>query len=180
MVRKLIEKYKETTDLNRFLIKGTILFMAWRVFRKWMILEGQNGWITQHFSILYLKVSHFFLALFGTDVTVSFVDRKMWVTGSNNAVEIVYDCLGVNLFFVFLIFIIAYPGSNKVRLWFIPMGIVVIFLLNAMRMAILTRVVANNPEMMNFLHNFVFQGFIYISIFAMWFWFTKTTDKKKV
>lgn len=168
MLLKLLDKYRSTTDLNRFLIKGGTLFLLWRMFRKWMILHGQYTDFTRVWSEIYLRIARFVLTLTGFDTTVNYSLRKLWLTGADNAIEVVYDCLGVNLFFVFIIFIIAYPGKFKIKLWFIPLGVVVIFLLNALRMAALTLIVAKHPHLMDLYHHFIFQGLIYIAIFAMW------------
>ena len=178
MFKKIIQKYKSTTDLNRFLIKGGPLFLAWRMFRKWMILHGQYTHFTEVWATVYLKISRFVLTISGFETTVSYPDRKLWLSNANNAIVVAYDCLGVNLLFIFMIFIVAYPGRVKLKVWFIPFGVVAIFLLNAFRMAALTVVVAKHPDQMDFYHHFVFQGFIYFFIFALWWWFSKL-DKKK-
>lgn len=179
MIQKILDKYHSTSDLNRFLIKGGGLFLLWRVFRKWMILKGQYTDFTQVVSHAYLNIANFTLKLFGINTGVDFASRKLWIEGAGEAIEIVYDCLGVNLFFVFSIFIFAYPAKSKSRLWFIPMGLVSIFLLNGFRMAALTVVVAKIPSQMDFFHHFVFQGMIYIFIFALWWWFTRLSAKNK-
>ena len=117
--------------------------------------------------------------LFRSDTSVSYIERKLWINGANDAIEIVYDCLAINLFFVFMVFIIAYPGKLKTKLWYIPFGIVVIFILNSMRMAALTLIVAKNPHLMDLFHHFIFQGLIYVFIFLMWWYFTKIGDVNK-
>lgn len=178
MFRKIIDKYKQTTDLNRFLIKGGTLFIVWRIFQKWMILEGQYTNFTQLASSLYLKTGSFFLNLINYDVTVNYPQRKMWLVGSEQAIEVVYDCLGINLFFVFLVFLLAYPGKIRTKRWFIPMGLIVIFMLNSMRMAALTIVVNCCYHRLGFLHHFVFQGIIYLVIFGLWVWFSNFKQEK--
>nr|MDA3927648.1 exosortase/archaeosortase family protein [Prolixibacteraceae bacterium] len=149
MIRKIYDKNLITSDLNRFLIKGGTLFLLWRVFRKWMILKGQYTDFTQVVSEIYLRLAQFYLTLFNFKTSVNFSERKLWITGASNAIEVVYDCLGVNLFFVFTIFLVAYPGILKHKLWYIPSGIVVVFLLNSLRMAALTPIVALYPERMD-------------------------------
>jgi exosortase/archaeosortase family protein len=178
MFKKFINKYKKTTDLNRFLIKGALMFIVWRVFQKWMILHGQYTDFTQFASTLYIRSGSFFLKTFNYDVSVNDQARKMWLTGSDQAVEIVYDCLGINLFFVFLIFLMAYPGSLRTKAWFIPLGFLIIFLLNSMRMAALTIVVDCCYHQLDLLHHFVFQGIIYLAIFGLWVWFSAMKQQK--
>lgn len=179
MIKNLLDKYRNTTDLNRFLLKGGSLFLVWRIFRKWMILKGQYTDFTQNVSIAYLWLSRFFLNILGISNTVNYSERKLWLAGASEAIVVVYDCLGVNLFFVFLIFMIAYPGNIKTKLWFIPFGFVVIFILNAMRMAALAKVVDCCPSRMDLFHHFIFQGIIYLAIFTLWWWFTSIGITKK-
>lgn len=178
MLNLLITKYKDTSDLNRFLIKGGSLFLCWRIFRKWMILHGQYTHFTEVWAKVYLKIARFVLSLFAYDTTICFPDRKLWLTNASEAIVVAYDCLGVNLLFIFMIFIVAYPGSIKRKAWFIPLGIAIIFLLNSLRMAALTIVVAKHPDQMDLYHHFIFQAVIYLCIFALWWWFSNL-DKKK-
>lgn len=179
MFRNLLDKYRNTTDLNRFLLKGGSLFLVWRVFRKWMILNGQNTDFTQAVSVGYLWLSRQFLHLFGVENTVDYAARKLWINGASDAIYIAYDCLGVNLFFVFLIFMIAYPGRLKTKFWMVPFGFAVIFIMNSMRMAALTEILVCCPSKMDFFHHFIFQGIIYLGIFSIWWWFTKLENKKR-
>jgi exosortase/archaeosortase family protein len=171
--------YLETSDLNRFLIKGGVLFMVWRVFRKWLLLEGEYSVFTQQFSLLYLNVSQFFLNVFGFETASYFSGRRLWIAGSNQSIEIVYDCLGTSLFFTFLIFLLAYPGRIRTKLWYIPMGFAVIFVLNAARMAALTVIVSRWPNRMDLFHHYIFQGFIFASIFLMWILFIHISKQPK-
>ncbi|HPR33090.1 MAG TPA: exosortase/archaeosortase family protein [Prolixibacteraceae bacterium] len=179
MLRSLFAKYKASSDFNRFLIKGTLLFLAWRVFRKWMLLKGQYTAITQLGATLYLKTSRFLLSLFGMDTVVDYGERKLWLVDASEAIEIVYDCLGINLFFVFFIFMLAYPGSLKIKSWFIPLGFLSIFLMNAARMAAMTILVEKHPQHADFYHNFLFQALIYIGIFLMWMLFVRLNSRKQ-
>ena len=179
MFKNLLHKYHSTSELNRFIIKVIPLFLIWRGFRKWMILKGQNTDFTQSVSSAYLWVAKLFLNIFGISTTVDYSARKLWISGASEAIYIAYDCLGVNLFFVFMVFIFAYPGRIKTKSWLIPLGFLIIFILNAARMAALAKVLECCPSRMDFLHHFVFQGIIYVGIFGMWLWFTKLESKKR-
>jgi exosortase/archaeosortase family protein len=185
MLKKLINKYRTTTDLNRFLIIGGSLFLVWRVFRKWMLLEGQYLEFTNIWAKAYLNIAGFVLSVFGYDTSTDFSLNKLWLTGASQAIEIVYGCLGVNLLFIFMIFIMAYPGKLKIKIWFIPAGICLLFILNALRMAALAVVAANKYHLLDLYHHFILQGVIYIIIFALCWWFSVinkkaiTTNKSK-
>ena len=178
MFKRILAKYNETTDLNKFLIKGIALFMAWRVFRKWMLLNGEQTEFTHWFATIYLKVVGFLLSFLAFDPIIDYPSRSLWLEGSTHSIYVAYDCLGVNLFFIFLIFIVAYPGLIKHRIQFVISGFLIIFLLNSMRMAALAWIVSKWPEKMDFYHHFVFQGVIFAAIFAMWFMFSQLNQKK--
>lgn len=173
MLKTAIAKYKETTNLNRFLIKGGVLYLVWRVFRKWLMLRGQYTNFTNVVADVYVWIAKTVLMLFGADVSANFDLNCLWIADASNSIRIVYDCLGINLLFIFTIFILAYPGKIKIKFWFIPMGIIFVFLMNAFRIAALTAIVAQHPEKMDFYHHFVFQGVLYLFIFGLWWWFTK-------
>ncbi len=46
-------------------------------------------------------------------------------------------CLGINLMFLFASFILLLPGSNKHKLWYIPLGLFIIVLLNVLRVVLI-------------------------------------------
>lgn len=172
-MKELLTKYRQSSQLNQFLIKGGLLFLLWRVFRKWMLLKGQYLEFTDYWADIYLLIARLSLRVLGFKTEIDYSVNKLWLSGANEAIVVVYDCLGVNLFAIFTIFILAYPGNLKTKAWYIPAGLAVIFLLNAWRMAALTLVVARWPEQMDLFHHFIFQGLIYLVIFAMWYFFGK-------
>lgn len=177
MLKKIIEKFNKSSELNKFLTKGVVLYFLWRIFRKYMLLWGQYEDYTSAFAGLYLKVSDFFLKFLGFASIADYDTNKLWIKGSENSIEIVYDCLGTNLFAIFLIFIIIYPGRLISKLWYIPSGLIVIFILNAMRMSAMAYVAYVKPQNFDVFHHFIFQGIIYISIFLMWFGFVRLSAK---
>ncbi len=179
MIKKIIERYKKTSELNKFLTKGVILYFLWRIFRKYMLLWGQYEDLTYAFAALYLKVSDFFLRITGFESLVDYDTNKLWIKGSENSIEVVYDCLGINLFVVFAIFIVIYPGKLISKLWYLPSGLIIIFILNAMRMSAMAYIADVKPQNFDVFHHFIFQGVIYIAIFLMWFGFVRLSAKNQ-
>ena len=82
-------------------------------------------------------------------------------------------CNGVKLFGLFTLFILAFPGSWKKKLWFIPLGIFIVHTANAIRIALLTIISAENPKALDFNHNITFQVIIYGLIFLLWYWWVQ-------
>jgi exosortase family protein XrtF len=82
-------------------------------------------------------------------------------------------CNGLNVMAVFVIFIMAFPGPWKHKTWFIPLGVLTIHLVNAIRVAVLAHVVTIDYEYLNFNHDFVFYVVVYGWVFLLWYIWVK-------
>ncbi|MCB0794327.1 MAG: archaeosortase/exosortase family protein [Flavobacteriales bacterium] len=83
-------------------------------------------------------------------------------------------CNGVSLFAVFLIFIVAYPGPWRHKLWFGPLGLLSIHLINALRIVALCLVVTIDYELLNFNHDYTFYVIVYGWVFILWALWVRT------
>jgi len=82
------------------------------------------------------------------------------------------DC--VELCALFTGFILIFPGNWIKKLWFIPMGIVAIFLLNVLRVILLAVIQKNfSPKWLEFNHTYTFTIVVYLFIFSLWFYWVK-------
>ena len=133
--------------------------------------------IKKSISILLAKQSNFLLSLFGynpqieiySDMVVTLIQGEKY----NHGVWIGEPCNGLKVFGVFSIFIMAFPGSIKAKVWYIPFGVIILHFINVIRIAILTIISAFNPKFLNFNHNVTFQVIIYSFIFLLWYFWTK-------
>lgn len=91
----------------------------------------------------------------------------------------VYEgCNGVNTMLMFLAFVVAFGPWRRPMLWFIPMGMVVIHLMNLLRISLLFFVSRTMPDAMYFVHKYLFTAFLYAVIFVLWIiWIRKFTRK---
>ena len=123
-------------------------------------------------SMLLGNQANYLLELFGYQPDIDTFDNivvtKISGTYLNHGVWIGEPCNGLKLFGVFSIFIIAFPGSIKSKLWFIPLGILFLHFFNVLRIGTLTIIAANNPLVLNFNHNITFQIVIYSMIILLW------------
>lgn len=84
------------------------------------------------------------------------------------------ECDGLYLFAIFTIIMAAFPGGGKKKLWYIPLGILIIHLVNILRIVALAITLKHAPDMLDFNHTYVFQVVIYLVIFYLWYrWVTK-------
>ena len=91
-------------------------------------------------------------------------------------------CNGIKVFGLFTIFIITFKGKVLDKLWFVPIGILILHCINVIRVAILTYISATNPYILDFNHNITFQLIVYVSMLGLWYWwiiqFSKINEAK--
>ncbi len=117
------------------------------------------------------------LRLVGTEVSVvpSATDPKVYLGNQERQVLSVYEgCNGVNVMIVFLAFIFSFTMPNRKMLWFVPMGLLFIYLINLFRIILLYFIAEHFPDYMYFLHKYFFTGIVYTFVFSLWYyWISK-------
>ena len=117
-----------------------------------------------------------------TEVHGDMVITKILDYPYSHGVWIGEPCNGIKVFGLFTIFIISFKGKVINKLWFIPIGILILHCINVIRVAILTYISATNPYILDFNHNITFQLIVYVSMLALWYWwivqFSKINEAK--
>lgn len=97
--------------------------------------------------------------------------QGVWVGGG---------CNGITLMFLFAIFVIAYPGNTKNKLWYLPLGILLVHSVNIIRIIALAMIAYYAPEYLNFNHTYTFTFVAYSIVFGLWMlWVNKFSETKK-
>lgn len=89
------------------------------------------------------------------------------------AVVVGAACDGLALYALFAGFVLAYPGPARVRLWFIPLGIGSLFLLNVLRVAALALNHHYAHRSVEFNHHYTFNFVVYGCICGLWVWWVR-------
>lgn len=85
------------------------------------------------------------------------------------AVIIENGCNGLVLMYLFMAFILAYPGPKSVKYWFVPAGILAIYIINVIRIILLTNVYHSYGSAIgDWHHKYTFQASVYAIIFVFW------------
>lgn len=84
------------------------------------------------------------------------------------AVRIVWACSGFKQAYIFTVIIAFYYGPWLRKLWYIPAGLVIVYLYNIFRIAAIIALIENNPANFEFLHEGFFKYLYYGVIFLMW------------
>ena len=155
-----------------FLLKALVLYLLWvLLYDLWLSPQGLlDNWVIQnsiYFTGLLLGLLGYEFESVGRLVGLPNVSG-LWIGNSCNAVP---------LFALFTAFIIAYPGPVIKKLLFIPLGIVIIHFLNALRIAALVLLQLHAPGTLDFNHTYTFTILVYTAIFAGWMYWARLSVK---
>lgn len=123
------------------------------------------------------KVVYAVLRFFGYGVML---EPQNVITYENGvAVRIVWACTGFKQAYIFIIIIAFYYGPFLKKLWYIPAGLVIVYLYNIFRIAAIIALIEHNPKNFEFLHEGFFKYIYYGVIFLMWVLWEEKIRKKK-
>ena len=161
-----------------FLIKAIGLYLLWYfIYDLWLKKVGTlDTWIID--SIVYFSVN--ILEFFGY---ILFVDyHSIGLPDAYSNVFVGNGCNGLELFALFTGFILIFKGSWKYKLWFIPLGIIIIHFLNVLRVIGLIFSGRVSVNFLEFNHKYTFTIIMYIITFIGWmiwvkYFSTRITEK---
>jgi exosortase/archaeosortase family protein len=158
----------------RFLFLSGALYVAWMLLY-YFVIKVYTLWDYElNYNIVTL--THHFLNLFGVNTLIEIESDHvlLFMDGGNyRGIWVGDECNGFKLFSIFSIFIIAFPGDWKKKLWFIPLGMLLVHLANVLRVAALVLINNHFPQYLDFNHLYTFTIFVYAIIFVLWYWFAK-------
>ncbi len=174
----LIQKYKEN-KIIQFVVVFGVLYTVWlicyynyiKVYTDWDYHLNYN---IAHFCISFFDV-------FGVEALMEIDSDHVIVSlpqSNYRGIWVGDNCNGFKLFSIFSIFIIAFPGNKLSKLWFVPLGIVVVHLANVVRIIALVLINDLHPNYLDFNHDYTFTIFVYSIIFGLWYiWLNKFSTK---
>ena len=107
-----------------------------------------------------------FVASVGSDTSVLRMDNQP-------AVVVGTPCNGLVIYALFAGFIIAFPAPLRAKLWFIPVGIIVLYLLNIVRVGALALNHHYAHQSVDFNHHYTFSFIVYTCICLLWIWWVR-------
>lgn len=153
----------------QFFILGPVLYILWLLAYQYLIKVYTNWDFELNFNIV--NISNFILNSFDVNSYIDVEsDHVMLLKDAsiNAGVWVGDNCNGFKLFSIFSIFLIAFPGSILSKLWYIPLGIVIIHFANIVRIISLFIISEHHPEWLDFNHLYTFTAFVYGVIFLLW------------
>lgn len=159
----------------RFLLISSLSYCAWLILYYFVIKEETNWDYYLDYNLA--SISNELFNFFGSQTTIDVEsDMVVLILQDANGIGMVWigdQCNGFKLFSIFAIFILAFPGSWKAKLWFIPLGIIIIHAANIVRVISLLQIDFYYPTFLDFNHLYTFTIFVYSIIFVLWLWWAK-------
>ncbi len=154
--------------LARFFIVAGVLYAT--LFLVYQFVVKRYTYYDQSFIGIIVQQTNYLLNLLGYKTFMVLQDRDFQVVGidASNGVWIGSECNALKLFALFAVFVIAYPGPVKHKLWFVPAGIIAIHFLNVLRVALLAIISKANAGWLDFNHSYTFTFLVYGFIFGLW------------
>src|ERR1700752_3719051 len=163
---------------TRFFVFASVLYLTWYIL--YQLFVKPHTQTDEKLISLIIANAGFILKLFGFAVYQSTEDKDLQLIGVDGAhpIWIGAPCNALTLFMFFALFVIAFPGSVKKKLWFIPLGIVIIHFANVLRIICLAAINYVAPQYIEFNHTYTFTLFVYGIIFLLWMGWVKVALKE--
>jgi len=164
-------RYEKHKDLITFLFRFGVLVFLWQLF--FHFVWHTESWLATYdaFNLLVidfiLESCSSLLDLFQYHTEVDSINRIVRLQGTPG-VTVGEPCIGYDITALFIALIMSCRGSIKKKLWFIPLGVVIILFLNILRICALALLVTISPEIWELNHVFIFTIIVYICIFLLW------------
>jgi exosortase/archaeosortase family protein len=121
-----------------------------------------------------LNSTNFALNLLQYETAIDYGARVIRLIGTGG-VTVGEPCIGYGVMGIFFGLIISYPGHLNQKIWFLPLGLFLIYTANIIRIMVLAITVEINPDIWEFNHKFIFKIVVYSIVLLLWGqWITLT------
>lgn len=175
---KYNEKVLKIVESQRSVIYFVVVVLLTHFLWKFLLHENEQatlitllGWdISLPFNMVanhVAWVSHKVLNSIGFDTSLLSCNIVQHNTSQQSA-QVVWGCTGIKQGYIFFCLIAFYRGSWRDKLWYIPAGLLVIYLFNLLRIALIVAILDKHPHQFELWHEYITKYLFYLLIFGMW------------
>ena len=168
----MLKIIRENKAVLRFLLLFGGIYLVLALFYKLYLVYGvSDKYYPEILTYLVAEQSRGLIEVFGY-ATSSY--PHPFATGialdihGETIVRVIEGCNGVSVIILFSAFIFAFGTKAKPAIFFALAGAAIIHVLNVVRIALLTIGIYEYPQYKVFLHDIVFPGIIYGTVFLLW------------
>jgi exosortase/archaeosortase family protein len=175
MLQRLLKQYLPDTKMVRpveFAIKMVFVYAGWRTFKYFSetqpdFLWGSWDWFKELIGVDLIRWTALILSSMGYPLVHH---GRLIVVDGYSGIYASDLCLGIPPLVIFTGFILSFGNNHKARLWFIPLGLIVIYITNILRMVALVLVQVHQGAYFRLAHDYVYLILTYGFIFIMVMW----------
>lgn len=175
MIKTILHRLLKNKDLIEpveFVIKVGLVYAFWRLLK--YSGETYPGFLWGGWAVFYdfmgnilASASSFILDTLGYKFLR---EGRVVVIEGTRGILIADLCLGIAPMFIFSGIILAFGNNWVARLWFIPMGIAIILIINVLRVLALMLVQKHYPQYFKIAHEYIYLIVTYSFIFLLLVW----------
>jgi exosortase family protein XrtF len=180
-LKALLLKYKSVLKfILTFLMVYVVLTIGYKLY-----LDFSNGsrFYPDYFTNLVAKQSESLINTLGYEAkVVAHPDEPSMklLVNSKFVARVVEGCNSISVIILFVSFIIAFAGKFKATFVYVLIGSMLIYIVNLIRIAILSIGLYNYPWRKDILHTVIFPMIIYGMVFVLWmFWVNRFSKNRK-
>ncbi|MBK8658282.1 MAG: archaeosortase/exosortase family protein [Bacteroidetes bacterium] len=175
MLRQLLKKVFSNELLiepAEFIIKVAMVYALWRGLK--YCGETYPGFLWGGWAAFYDFIGNLLAYCNSVILNVMGIqhihEKRVIIVAGTNGIEFSDLCLGIAPMFIYSGIILAFGTNLKAKLWFIPMGVFLIFLINVFRLLALILIQARYNSYFDFAHDYLYVVVTYSLIFVLVMW----------
>ena len=167
-------KNRSTVNVGLFIvliISFHYLYLGWQSVDYWPVGNWVEKLMLWSVNLVYSQSCWVLDHVFHIDLTTISSARLLATTNSEGGwarVVIAPECASLKQWMHWIFLMVLFPGPWKHKLWYIPIGLVIIEWTNVIRICGILMMQIPWPNSFHIAHDYIFKVFFYFVIFLMW------------
>ena len=172
-----MEGKKDKSKATLFVINMFAVYLGWKLFSYYVKHSSgflHNDWdhVIYFLGSVYASITAFILNSIGENATHSGI--AVFYPEFRKTILVADHCLAIPATIIFIGTIVLFEGDWRNKLWFVPMGVMLIILINLVRLVLLCYIFAHYPlPFYEINHSLVYVVLTYALIFLLIVWWMK-------
>lgn len=174
----MIKNFKKYRPFFVFLLRFICVYILLVVLYKWYLNQFNTGPFEVDFITRFVtSVADSVIQYLGyhSEIESNLHESSMILLINDiPIVRVIEGCNGVSIILLFMAFVVAFSGPPKTTFIFALLGSIMVFILNIIRIILISIALYHLPLYENILHNILFPLIIYGIVFILWLiWINK-------
>jgi exosortase family protein XrtF len=156
-------------DVSLFVIITLLIHFIWRLWARGFDYAPFHDMMYRYMDVMAAEVYRQSAWIIDLFYNVVRVDSEMQIYFPNKCMMYVNEgCSGLKQMIQYALLIALISGPWLRKIWYIPLGILIIHLTNVFRVVGLGVVMNHWPQYWDFSHDYIFRPLFYVVIFTLW------------